>query len=173
LIIVCEACNKRYKLDDSKVRDKRMRLKCPGCGGVIVVHKDQGETGGPRKKKIVVADDTRFFREMLTDMLNSNGYDVITAVDGEDAFQKVKHELPDLDLLILDMLMPKMDGFKVIEEIQKGVMGKNLPILALSGVFKSEEDRARMKEYGITGYIDKDTPPDEIIRRVKILLEGE
>ncbi len=173
MIVECGSCNKRYKLDDAKVGDEGKVLKCPGCGGVIVAHKETGNQLGPRKKKIVVADDTDFFREMLKDMLTSSGYDVITAVDGEDALHKVKHELPELDLLLLDMLMPKIDGFTVIEELHKGAMGKVLPILALSGVFKSEEDRVRMKELGIAGYIDKSTPPDEIVRRVSMILEGE
>lgn len=122
------------------------------------------------KKRIVVADDTAFFRAMLSDMLTEAGYEVITATDGEDAFVKIKSELPNLDLVLLDMLMPKMDGFKLIEELKKDSLGEGLPILALSGVFKSDEDRQHMKSLGITGYIDKDTPPEQILNRVNMLL---
>ena len=124
------------------------------------------------KKRVVVADDTAFFRMMLTDLLTEAGYDVITAVDGEDALIKIKHELPALDLVLLDMLMPKLDGFQVIEELKKGVMANNLPILALSGVFKSESDRDHMKKLGVVGYVDKDTSPDQILERVNMVLHS-
>ncbi len=52
-------------------------------------------------------------------------------------------------------------------------MGKNLPILALSGVFKSEEDREHMRELGIVGYIDKDTPTERILERVNMILRPD
>ena len=167
MIVECKACNSRFKLDDAKA-EKGGRFKCSKCGEIIEVKKATG-----RPKKIVVADDTALFRFMMEDLLVKRGYEVITAKDGEDALSKVKHELPDLDLLLLDMVMPRMDGFAVIRELNKGVMGKNLPILTLSGVIKSDEDKATMREMGVRGYIDKSTPPEEIIRRVDMLLRPE
>ena len=191
MFIECTNCQSRFKVDESRVGSKGSKFKCSKCDNIIVVpalkkveeeahHSmfkdkpdDQLASKAAGKKKIIIADDTSFFREMLKDIMTKDGYEVIVAVDGEEAFQKVKHELPDLDLLLLDMLMPKMDGFTVISEIKKGAMGKDLPILALSGVFKSEEDRERMKELGVAGYIDKDTPPEDILRRVNMILRPE
>ena len=167
MIVECKSCKSRFKLDDAKA-EKGGRCKCSKCGEIIEVKKTTG-----RPKKIIVADDTALFRFMMEDLLVKKGYEVITAVDGEDALIKVKHEMPDLDLLLLDMVMPKMDGFEVIREINKGEMGKNLPILTLSGVIKSDEDKAAMKEMGVRGYIDKSTPPEEILRRVDMLLNPE
>ena len=191
MIIECTNCQSRFKVDESKIGSKSSKFKCSKCDSIIVVpalkkaedevhhsmfkdkSDDQLASEGGRKKKIIVADDTSFFREMLNDIMTKEGYEVIVAENGEEALNKVKHELPDLDLLLLDMLMPKMDGFAVISEIKKGAMGKDLPILALSGVFKSEEDRERMKELGVAGYIDKDTPPEDILRRVNMILRPE
>jgi len=163
------------------------RFKCKKCSSIVeaklpaVATEDrsmsENKAANPdskdskdSKKRVIVADDTAFFRMMLTELLTEAGYEVITAVDGEDALIKIKHELPALDLVLLDMLMPKLDGFQVIEELKKGVMANNLPILALSGVFKSDADRDHMKKLGIVGYIDKDTPPDQILERVNMVL---
>jgi len=167
MIVGCKNCNSRFKLDDAKAAGG-VRFKCSKCGEMIEVKK-----AADRPKKIVVADDTALFRFMMEDLLVKKGYEVITAKDGEEALAKVKHELPDLDLLLLDMVMPKMDGFAVIRELNKEAMGKNLPILTLSGVVKSDEDRAMMRELGVKGYIDKSTPPEEILHRVDMLLKPE
>jgi len=167
MVVECKNCNSRFKLDDAKAAGGG-RFKCSKCGEIIEVKKAAG-----RPKKIVVADDTDFFRTIVEDMLVKNGYEVITAKDGEEALAKVKHELPDLDLLLLDMVMPKMDGFAVIRELNKGGKSNNLPILTLSGVVKSDEDRATMRELGVKGYIDKSTPLEEILHRVDMLLRTE
>lgn len=182
--VECQSCHSSYNLDPSKIPPTGARFKCRKCSAMVEVN-PSAVVGEPSllpkiepaktdsedsKKKVVVADDTAFFRMMLTELLTEAGYEVITAVDGEDALIKIKHELPDLDLVLLDMLMPKLDGFQVIEELKKGVMANNLPILALSGVFKSDADRDHMKKLGIVGYIDKDTPPDQILERVNMVL---
>ena len=183
MIVECQTCHSRYNVDPSKVPPSGARFKCRKCASIVEVKlpaaaeatsMPENETAKTdsqdRKKRVVVADDTAFFRMMLTDLLTEAGYEVITAVDGEDALIKIKHELPDLDLVLLDMLMPKLDGFQVIEELKKGVMANNLPILALSGVFKSDADREHMKKLGVVGYVDKDTPPDQILERVNMIL---
>lgn len=173
MIVECEKCQKKYKIDEEKTDSLGSGFVCSKCRNEtgfpasVVVKKPESAS---RKKKIIIADDTAFFRAMLKDLLTESGYEVITAANGEEALLKVKHELPDLDLLLLDMLMPKMDGFQVIEEIKKGAMGRNLPILALSGVFKSDEDKALMKKLGVVGYVDKNTPPEQILNRVHLIL---
>lgn len=178
MVIECSNCQSRYRVDDDRLVNGEYRFKCSKCGEIVVSRKGDdaaavGDNPKSGKKRIIVADDTAFFRTMLSDVLIEAGYEVITAIDGEDAFTKIKHELPNVDLLLLDMLMPKMDGFKLIEELRKGAMGKNLPVLALSGVFKSESDREHMKALGVVGYIDKDVSPDQILNRVNMLFSGE
>ena len=192
MIVECKNCHARYKLDEAKYGERGVKFKCSKCSAEVVVppvkppepkevtpafmrkaEEKPEESGVGRKKRVVVADDTAFFRIMLTDLMESNGYEVVTACDGEEALQTIKHELPNVDLVLLDMLMPKRDGFSVIREVKKGAMGENLPILAISGVFKSEEDREMMKELGVAGYIDKNTPPDQILQRVNMILNPE
>ena len=164
MIVECKSCNSHFKLDDNKAEGGG-RFKCKKCGEMIEVAEGSG-----KPQRIIVADDTDFFRFMMEDLLAKEGYEVITAKDGEDALAKVKQELPNLDLLLLDMFMPKMDGFAVIREIRKDPMGKDLPIMVLSGIVKSSEDKGTMMELGVKGFIDKSTPPEDMLHRVDMLL---
>jgi len=125
------------------------------------------------KKKILVADDTRFFCAILEDLLTSNGYEVMIAHDGLEALKMAKASLPDLDLLVLDLLMPKMTGFDVLREIRKDPDGEKLAVLAITGVFKQSTEIEMLKKLGAVGYIAKNSQPDEILRRVKHALGEE
>jgi predicted Zn finger-like uncharacterized protein len=184
MIIECSGCRKRYAVDEAKIPTAGGRFKCKNCDSIVEIGSrpadgiaagekgkpDRNDAGPYRKKRIIVADDTAFFRIMIADLLSAAGYEVITAVDGEDALDKIKHELPAIDLVVLDMLMPKMDGFQVIEELKREAASENLSILALTGVFKSDADREHMKELGVAGYVDKSTPPELILDRIKMTL---
>ena len=126
-----------------------------------------------KKKRVLVADDTKFFCTIIEDLLKSEGYEVLTAYDGLEALKKAKAELPNLDLLILDLLMPKMTGFDVLREIRKDPNGANLPVLAITGVFKQSSEIESLKKLGALGYITKNSKPEEILRRVKFALGEE
>jgi len=182
MIIECSGCHKFYSVDEEKIPAAGSRLKCKHCDSVIEVkpppateiaainngNPEGKDTGQPGGKRILVADDTAFFRTMIEDLLSEAGYEVITAVDGEDALEKIRQELPELALVVLDMLMPKLDGFQVIEELKKAGVSEELPILALTGVFKSDTDREYMKELGVAGYVDKSIPPERILDRIRM-----
>ena len=123
--------------------------------------------------KIIVADDTRFYAATLEDILTSAGYEVILAYDGLEALKAVKAELPALDLLILDLLMPKMTGFEVLREIRKEKDGADLPVIAITGVFKQSSELEHLGKMNVLGYITKNSSKDEILTKVKEALEGK
>lgn len=128
------------------------------------------ETKSFRKKRILVVDDVEMFRVLMTELLTKEGFEVLTAKDGLEAIQTIKHELPDLDLVLLDLLLPHLTGFEVLKEIRTGKMGQNLPVLAITGVFKKASQIEMLKKLGANGYMTKDLKPDEIIRRIKTTL---
>ncbi len=133
------------------------------------------ETAESRKKRILVVDDTEMFTTLMSDLLKKEGFEVLVAKDGLAAVQAVKHELPNLDLVLLDLLLPQLTGFEVLKEIRAGKMGKDLPVLAITGVFKKASQIEMIKKLGANGYMTKDLSPDEIVRRVKAglgLMEG-
>ncbi len=125
------------------------------------------------RKRILVVDDTEIFRVLMQDLLEKSGYEVITAKDGLEALQTIKHEMPNLHLVLLDLLLPKMTGFDVLREIRQGKMGKDLRILVITNVFKDAAQIERVKELGANGYISKDLNASEIVDRIqRTLSEG-
>jgi len=93
-------------------------------------------------KKILVVDDDPDIRDVVTVILESRGYEIVTACDGIECLAALRAEKPDL--MVIDLLMPKMDGFAVLKELQDGRWSKfrQTPILILSSV-REEASRRR------------------------------
>lgn len=101
-----------------------------------------------KQKKILVADDQPELRMVLAERLKRRGYDVEVAADGLEALEKAKEFKPDL--VILDVMMPKMDGFKVLERFKKDEEMMDVPVIMLTGK-KEVEDI----QHGISAYAEK------------------
>jgi DNA-binding response OmpR family regulator len=89
-------------------------------------------------KKILVADDDENIRSSLASILSIEGYNVITAENGEETMDKIKEESPDL--LILDLMMPEMDGASVAFDLNSKTTGKKIPIIIVSGLILSDTE---------------------------------
>ena len=125
--------------------------------------------------KILVIDDDPDILEALAMILESQGYEVVTATDGVEGLANLKAEKPDL--MILDLLMPKMDGFAVCKELQDPRWSKyrDIPILILTSV-REEASRRRYEletglELDVDDYIEKPVSPDILIQRVGNLIK--
>ena len=125
-------------------------------------------------EKILVVDDDPDIQDALTVILESQGYQVVTAQDGIEGLAALKAEKPNL--MILDLLMPKMDGFAVLKELQDGRWSKfrQTPILILSSV-REEASRRRYEletalELNVDDYVEKPINPDILLERVERLL---
>jgi len=123
-----------------------------------------------KKVRILVADDTELFRNLMEELLTRKGYEVLLAKDGLEALQMLKHELPDLDLVLLDLLMPKMTGFDVLREVRKGKLGQSLPVLCITNVFKDPQQIETLQKMGATGFMSKDLTPAQIVERIEFTL---
>ncbi len=112
--------------------------------------------------KILIAEDDQYIREGLQDLLQSEGYQTITAVDGAEAVQKYHDESPNL--VLLDIMMPEKDGYSVCREIRKH--SGEVPVIFLSA--KSEEiDRVIGLELGADDYIMKPFGTREVVARIR------
>jgi two-component system alkaline phosphatase synthesis response regulator PhoP len=118
------------------------------------------------KKRILIADDTPPMRIMLEDVLNEAGYEVATASDGEEAWNKITGDKQGWDLVVLDLLMPKMTGFEILNRMKKEAGRTTSPVLVITGIFKSEKEIVRLRELGAIGYLTKTALVDEILFRV-------
>jgi PleD family two-component response regulator len=118
--------------------------------------------------KILVVDDEEHIRKILKFKLEKHGYYVITADNGEIALQMVRRENPDL--IILDLMMPKMDGFEVCKRIRKNFQTAQIPVIMLTA--KSDMiDKIKGLAGGANDYLVKPYSNDELLLRVKNVLD--
>ena len=125
--------------------------------------------------KILVVDDDPDILEAVTLILESQGYEVVTARDGIEGLANLKAEQPDL--MILDLMMPRMDGFAVCKELQdpRWSKYKDIPILVRTSV-REEASRRRYEletglELDVDDYVEKPMSPDVLLKRVSTLIK--
>lgn len=115
--------------------------------------------------KILVVDDERLIRNVIREYLENEKYEVFEAENGFDALRVL--ETNKVDLIILDIMMPRMDGFETLKEIRKT---KDTPVIMLSAM-KEEEDKLSSFNLGVDDYITKPFSPKELVARVKAHLK--
>lgn len=120
------------------------------------------------KTKILIIEDSEAFREIYRDVLEHRGYEVYEAVDGEEGIEILSHETPQL--IILDLMLPKIDGFEVLKFIRGSSKVKEVPVIILTAR-GTNNDLQRGLALGATDYIEKGSiPPAEILLRIDSLL---
>jgi len=124
--------------------------------------------------KILIVDDDPDIREVLTMILETKGYETIAACDGIECLAMLRAEDPDL--MIIDLLMPRMDGFALLKELEDGRWSRyrGVPILILSSV-REEASRRRYEletalEFNVDDYVEKPINPDVLLERVDRLI---
>ncbi len=115
--------------------------------------------------KILVADDESRMRKLVSDFLTKQGYQVIEAADGSEAVD-IFFQNKDISLLILDVMMPKMDGFQVVKEVRAY---SKVPIIMLTAK-GNEKDELQGFELGVDEYISKPFSPKILMARVEAIL---
>lgn len=118
-------------------------------------------------KKIIVTDDEPMNLKMTGFVLKKNGYDVIPAASGEECIQAVKDN--DADLILLDLLMPEMNGFETFEKLRACEEGKNIPVILLSAAEDSDtlEKAASM---GIFACVGKPFKHPDLLSKIELAL---
>jgi len=119
-------------------------------------------------KKILVVDDEPDVASLLTLMLKSQGYDVITARDGQEALEKARNQNPDL--ILLDVMLPKMDGYKVARMLKFDENFSHIPIILLTAKIQ-EKDRQTGMEMGANDYVTKPFDTALLLSKIKAILQ--
>ena len=117
--------------------------------------------------KVLVVDDEVYILHILDFILGAENYDVVTATDGEQALQKVREEKPDL--VILDIMMPKLDGYETCRMIRNDAATKHIPVILLTAKGR-EIDQKLGREVGANDYMTKPFSPNKLIERVQAIL---
>lgn len=120
-----------------------------------------------QKNKILIADDTEFFRVLLGDVLKAEGYEVLYAADGRETLRIISTWGDELLLLIMDMVMPELDGKEVLEELQRSSYQAEFPILIMTGYKRNPDEIRELRRLGIDGFISKSEPPRFFVARIK------
>ena len=118
-------------------------------------------------KKILIVDDEPDAVGLLSIRLKSNGYDVISALDGEACLKKAVEEKPDL--IILDILMPKINGFEVCKRLKERDETKDIPVIMLTALAK-EQDVSKGLEEGADCFITKPFNSADLLDEIKTAL---
>lgn len=122
--------------------------------------------------KILIVDDDPSMYKMYKRLFTYNGYGVEVAIDGEDGYKKIHVNTPDL--IILDVMMPKMNGLEFLKKIKENPKTKPIPVILLTNLGVEEELKNALS-LGALGYVIKsDHEPSEVLKLVKkIILEAE
>jgi len=121
------------------------------------------------KIKVALIEDEEVLLNVLKDKLEKEGFEVYPAVDGEDGLGVIKDKQPDI--ILLDILMPKMDGFTVLKKLKENPETKNVPVLLLTNLGQ-DEDVKKGNELGAVGYLVKaNITPSEVVDKVKSLMK--
>lgn len=176
--IDCPDCGARYRIDTSRFRKKVARIKCPQCAAVFevdVAHptpvtREPDAASQPPAAEVLVVDDSKFFRELVADVLKPLQLQITMAGDGAEALQIIRRKQPAL--VILDLNLPGMSGYELIREIRQDTSLCKVRLLAMSGVYRSETDAAEVQAAGADDFVSKSFKPEQIQFRVKKLLTG-
>lgn len=122
-----------------------------------------------RQRKILVTDDERHIVRLIQVNLERAGYQVVTAFDGKEALKRVEADKPDL--VVLDVMMPHMDGFEVLKRLQANAATRNIPVVMLTA--KAQDvDVFRGWSSGVSAYLTKPFNPLELMTFIKRIFSG-
>lgn len=119
------------------------------------------------KKKILLVDDEEDLRKMLKFRLEALEYDVLEAKDGQQGLERARSDKPDL--IILDLMLPKIDGFKVCRMLKFDERYKNIPVIMFTARAQKEDEELG-KQMGADAYITKPFEPEVLMKEIKKLV---
>jgi len=157
--------------------EKVVPYMCPGCQTIVRIDLELDEvlssssSGSyrtlPRKRTILVADDSQDILNQCEALLSAAGYQVLLALDGVEALRLIREEHPDL--VVLDLLMPRLTGFDVLRELRQDERVKDTIVLAISSVYK-DNILEFLHQLGAQGFLDKTQIGEALVFRVLGLL---
>jgi predicted Zn finger-like uncharacterized protein len=182
--IQCPGCGSQYRINTEGTGRTSGRVRCPKCARVFEVDlnaeaftRPTAQVQAPRAGKsaalvaanrtVLVVDDARFFRELILDVLGPLDCRLLIAADGESALDLVRREHPQL--VILDLNLPGMSGYDLVHAIRSEV-GQGIKLLAMSGVFRKDEDIHSIERAGADDFTSKSFKPEDFLARVRKLL---
>ena len=145
------------------------KVEVPGKAAAKSAEERAPAAADRRGKTVLVVEDSATTRKVITIILQNEGFDVVTAKDGLDAVTKFKEIVPDL--VLLDIIMPGMDGYQVLSIIKKNKSLKDIPVIMLTA--KSQDvDVVKGYQEGIASYMTKPFNLNELVDNINLIFES-
>jgi len=120
-------------------------------------------------KNILIIEDDRFLRELIAQKLIKEDFNISEAIDGEEGIKKIKEEKPDL--VLLDLILPGIDGFEVLSKMREDPSITRIPVIILSNLGQREDVERGLKLGAVDYLIKAHFTPGEIIEKIKLVLK--
>ena len=120
-------------------------------------------------KNVLIIEDDEFLRGLINKKLTAEGFNMISAIDGEEGIKKAKEEKPDL--ILLDLVLPNVDGFEVLSKIKEDPVSSSIPVIILSNLSRKEDIDKGVKLGAVDYIIKAQFTPEEIVDKVKAILK--
>lgn len=120
-------------------------------------------------KKILIIEDDKFLRDLIARKLINEGFDISEATDGEEGIRKITEEKPDL--VLLDLILPSIDGFGVLSKVKENSNCASIPVIILSNLGQKEEVEKGIKLGAVDYLIKAHFTPGEIVEKIKAVLK--
>src|SRR5438552_16813691 len=119
-------------------------------------------------RKVLVAEDDRFLRRAAEATLRRHGFNVMTACDGEEALRLARQEFTDI--ILLDLIMPKLQGFDVLRELKQDPTTSSIPVIILSNLGQEQDSKVATEMGAVDYWVKANIGPGEMAKRVEALL---
>ena len=123
----------------------------------------------PGKKRILVIEDDRSLQNALVEMISQEGYEAISAFDGEEGLKKISESTPDL--ILLDIILPKKNGYEVLDEIKKDPAKKDIPVMILTNLEEVDNVQKALDLGATTFMVKSDFSLKDILEKIKETLK--
>jgi len=120
------------------------------------------------QKTILLVEDDQILVKMYTRKFEKEGFKVLSAFDGQEGLNALQSATPKPNIVLLDVMLPKLNGFQLLEKIKQDPSTKEIPVILLTNLGGAQEDRERGKALGAVDYLVKsDMTPTQIVEKVK------
>lgn len=148
---------------------KQADMKDKGIPAAATPSDSAGKDVKSGKTRILIVEDDKFLRDLILQKLQREGFETIPALDGEEGLKLIKEKIPDL--VLLDLILPGLDGFEVLKQVKSDARTKPIPIIVLSNLGQ-KEDMDRAFAGGAEEFMVKaNFTPGEIIAKIKQILQ--
>jgi len=123
------------------------------------------------QKTILLVEDDQILVRMYTRKFEKEGFKVLAAFDGQAGLDELKKASPKPNVILLDVMLPKLDGFQVLEKIKSDPATKDIPVILLTNLGGAVEDRERGQKLGAADYLVKsDMTPAQVVEKIKAVV---